>query len=213
MAPECFEYGPEEDSERLRHLANKIQTHARRTTVLAVEMGKALKEAKGKLIHGRYLGWLEIECRLDPRTAQNLIRLADFAQRWGDRVYLIPASAVYELAKSSVPEKLVQYVLSAAEQGDAITVALVNTLIRAARDDASKPVGMDDDGTAGEMAHFVVRALQAQPQPTVKLHRFLKNAKAANRKIFLAKIVKGLEEENRREAARRPLMLSYFPAS
>jgi hypothetical protein len=65
----------------LSELAEKIKTEIasiKETGVKhAIEAGKLLKEAKGKVKHGDWMKWLSANCALSMRTARLYVQLAD----------------------------------------------------------------------------------------------------------------------------------------
>jgi len=68
----------------LADLATRIKAHhaavkdaARNVVEKAIAAGTLLKEAKDKVGHGKWLPWLEANCELSERTAENYMRLAN----------------------------------------------------------------------------------------------------------------------------------------
>ena len=68
----------------LAELATKIKAHhaavkdaARNVVEKAIAAGTLLKEAKDKVGHGKFLPWLEKNCELSERTAENYMKIAN----------------------------------------------------------------------------------------------------------------------------------------
>ena len=75
--------GSNSAADPLAELANRIKSYhkavedaAKNIVEKAILAGQALNEAKGKVLHGEWLPWLQKECGLPERTAQRYMRLA-----------------------------------------------------------------------------------------------------------------------------------------
>ena len=106
----------------LRGQAHRIR---RQYSSSIIQIGKALLESKRHLSHGEFLHWVESEVGIPPRTAQAYMRAAQWAVGKSAAVAHLPASAIYVLSASGVPEKFVNEVLQRIEEGAQIGAAAI----------------------------------------------------------------------------------------
>jgi hypothetical protein len=94
----------------LRGQADRIR---RQCATSAIQIGKALLEAKRHLSHGRFLRWVECEVCIPVRTAQAYMRVANWASDKGATVAHLSPSALYLLSASGVSEEFAERTSSA----------------------------------------------------------------------------------------------------
>jgi hypothetical protein len=112
-----FDYGPlsETEVDDLRAKATTIRDHAATMTPAIIDIGRNLLVAKQTLPHGRFLPWVKAECGCTPRTAQNHMRVAEFADGKSETVSLLTPSAIYALSSKKVPPVVVHEVIQLLE--------------------------------------------------------------------------------------------------
>jgi hypothetical protein len=118
----------------LRGQADRIRKHF---TSSVIQVGKSLLEAKRYLAHGSFLSWVESEVGIPARTAQDYMRVATWAKGKSATVAHLPASVLYMLSKTGVPEHVVAEVISLAEAGHRITASAVRSRLNEFRASAS----------------------------------------------------------------------------
>jgi hypothetical protein len=100
-APGGFDYAslPRDVATVAREAAQRITANQKRHLALVVAVGRDLLAMKEQIDHGQWLPWLQHECLLETRTAQNYMAAAE---RFGDKcetVSYLPLSTVYKLAR------------------------------------------------------------------------------------------------------------------
>jgi chromatin segregation and condensation protein Rec8/ScpA/Scc1 (kleisin family) len=95
-------------------------------------------EVKQQLPHGRFENWVQAECGINIRTAENYIRAAQLAKDKNETVSLLPPSLVYRLASKSAPTEIVEEVLDRAGKGEVIDPREVEDSLRTARREKAK---------------------------------------------------------------------------
>lgn len=117
-----FDYSalPADVADEARGVAKRIIENQELHLAMAVEAGRDLSAIKDKLGHGNWLPWLERECRINARTAQNYMAAAEaFGPKYETVAYL-PASTVYRLAAPKVGA-VREAVVSQIEAGDRLS--------------------------------------------------------------------------------------------
>ena len=84
-------------------------------TPAIIDIGRDLLVAKQTLPHGRFLPWVKAECGFAPRTAQNYMRVAEFADGKCETVSLLTPTAIYALSSKKAPPVVVHQVLQLLE--------------------------------------------------------------------------------------------------
>ena len=132
LAVTSFDYSilTVEDADIVRAAATVIRSRLRRTSEDMLEIGRQLVAAKTALPHGAWSEWLETECDLSERTAQNFLRAAStFAE----------SAIISDLAPTSVtrlaaaPPAAREAVLRRLEAGERVTGAEIDRIARASR--------------------------------------------------------------------------------
>ena len=110
-----FDYGalPPPQAKELRTVAEKICRRTAAITSAIIETGRDLVVAKHALAHGQFSQWVEAECGFTHRTAQNYMRVAQFADGKSETVSLLAPSSIYALASKAAPPAVVHEVLQA----------------------------------------------------------------------------------------------------
>src|SRR6266516_7916087 len=96
----------------LATLTERVRGTLRRSAADILAIGADLLRAKALLGHGKFGAWLDREFSLSRRSAEQFMAAA---RRFGSRseaVSRLPAGAVLELSAQSVPDELVERVLS-----------------------------------------------------------------------------------------------------
>ena len=112
-----FDYGPLSTTlaDELRARATTIRSRAGTMTSAIIDIGRNLLVAKQTLPHGCLLPWVKAECGLAPRTAQNYMRVAEFADGKCETVSLLTPSAIYALSSKNAPPVVIREVLKLLE--------------------------------------------------------------------------------------------------
>jgi hypothetical protein len=96
-------------------------------------IGANLRRAKKILGHGRFVHWVQSECRFSLRSAENYIRASVFADdRFAIVANLSPA-VLYLLSAKNAPPQVVSEVLARAANGKLVSCAEVTRMFRAAK--------------------------------------------------------------------------------
>lgn len=117
-----------EQAATLEKIATGINARDRRHTALAVANGFALRKAKKILGHGQFANWCRRETGYELRTAQNLMSLAELAQR-DNAVSGLGLTVVYRIASPSTPKEIVDLVLQRARRGEKVSIGQVEKLL------------------------------------------------------------------------------------
>jgi hypothetical protein len=135
--------------------AEAIRVLGRRVVGDIIEIGNRLIAVKGRLQHGEWLPWLEREFGWSERGAQNYIAVANAFSGKSATVADLPidAGALYLLAGPTVPEPAREKAVERAEQGDRITKAEAEKLIRVAREQAHQ----EEEETRTKLAKEIER--------------------------------------------------------
>jgi Protein of unknown function (DUF3102) len=156
-----------EEAAELGAITGRVRDRLRRTAADLLFVGADLIRAKAMLGHGRFGPWLDDEFSLSRRSAEQFMAAA---RRFGARnevVSHLPAGAVLELSAPSVPDELVERVLTgevpasvsairaerATERSEERSVVLGGTFI----DYLMRFDGTSDDFAAGIAAHVLRR--------------------------------------------------------
>ena len=131
-----FDYGalPATQADELRAKAKKVRCGAATMTPAIINIGRDLLVAKQLLPHGRFSPWVEVECGFTARTAQNYMRVAEFADGKSETVSLLAPSVIYLLASKSAPPGVVHRVLQLLEAGQVPTERDVLRILTDARE-------------------------------------------------------------------------------
>jgi hypothetical protein len=193
VASKIFNYSAlsEEHEAQLRRFVSEIHKCGCQQTPAAVEIGNMLIEAKDGLKHGTFEKWCKSEAGYPKRRAELFMSLAKFARGQPD-VLRIPVSAGYRLAAPSAPAHIVQQVLSVARDGERVTVAWVEKLLKNANKKESKP----ERGSTSEVtkiAKLIANALE--PGQATTLRKVLEAAGPALTKRFVSDLQSQLQNE------------------
>jgi len=110
--------------------ADRIRRHC---ATSAVQIGKALLEAKRHLSHGEFLRWVECEVGIPARTAQAYMRLANWVSDKHASVAHLPPTILYLLSSTGTPQDFVKAVLERAESGETCQASAVREELKAFR--------------------------------------------------------------------------------
>lgn len=162
---------------------DEIKTLMRRTAQDIIDIGRKLLEVKEKIGHGNFCDWLKTEFGWSERTAQRYMQVAKSFK--SDTVSdLIPAKALYLLARPSTPPEARAVALSRAENGQAITHATAKTIVAEINQSALNAV---IHYIGGMNAASQRRVLQSMSEPhNHSGSRHLARLKASNRSNTIA---------------------------
>ena len=138
----------------LRHLAEQVRNHSRSSTKSIIAIGDALRDAKPRLGHGKFRGWVEAECGFTIRTAQLYMRAAELSDK-SESVSLLNPAALHRVAKPSTPPSVVNHVLERLEQGHALSEAeIIGLILESSQSEAEAAADPEttDDGHALRLA-------------------------------------------------------------
>lgn len=138
-AVQGFDYSalPRDVAAEAREVAQRIVASQEQHIALAVQAGRELASIKGRLDHGHWLPWLELECRIDKRTAQRYMATAEaFGEKY-DTVSYLPMSTVYKLA-SPKAEPIKAAIVTKIEAGERPTAKDVESEIWRAQQDQKR---------------------------------------------------------------------------
>lgn len=133
----------DDEAAKCRELASLIR---RGSATTAVEYGRRLLEVKGFLKHGDFTSFVENECDVEIRVAQNWMNAA----RWvgkkenGSFLELLPLSLIYELARDDVPPWSEAEIIADVQAGKKVTVAKASERIAQARKDDKEADALAD---------------------------------------------------------------------
>lgn len=168
LTPLGFDYGEvvpaaaeqlREHAARIRELGLKAAAELRQVAGrAAVAMGKELSLAKKKVRDDDRLWteWVERECGLKIGTAENMMRLANHPNvddaRFANTFAILPASALYEVCRTSTPPVVWDSIESRLDAGDIPTIRELKAIIADAKGPVkpARVISNDNDNTAEE---------------------------------------------------------------
>jgi hypothetical protein len=111
--------------------AKRIRSHL---TTATVEIGFELIEARNECPPGKWLVWLRQEFNWSEETARKLMRVAEAFQLDGNaggiKELPIDVSALYELSKPEVSQKVRQEAVTLAKSGERVTKRVAQPLVK-----------------------------------------------------------------------------------
>jgi Protein of unknown function (DUF3102) len=119
----------------LRDVAARIRG---RMVASVIDTGRELLAVKQRLQHGQFEAWVEAECLITPRTAQNMMAAAQWAEGKSETISLMPPTVLYALSALSTPEDAQKDLLRRIEAGEKIKVDDAKRIIANARHTAQK---------------------------------------------------------------------------
>jgi hypothetical protein len=195
-ALEAFDYSwlPKEQEVQLREFARELKTGGRHECGAAVKRGKTLIRAKPllKAQRRKFGDWLDREAGLQPRTAQLLMSVARLAAKEPDLPDLVVVAIGYKLAERATPPEVVSQVLTAARNGEPVSLAWVKALIDGKKTKDSKPERTNGASDVAQIAKRLASALQ--PVQTAELRRLLEAAPLSLIQHCIAELHDGLED-------------------
>jgi hypothetical protein len=134
----CYETLTPEKAAALRQSADRIKSLRRKHYEEILEIGQELIEAKEGLQHGQFTAWLEVEVRINTRTALNYMRLAYWAADKSEIVSVLPLTSLYKLAAPSTPAVASDEVVSRIRSGEIVGGEKVSYIVAAAKNARAK---------------------------------------------------------------------------
>jgi Protein of unknown function (DUF3102) len=101
----------------LQEAATRIRNLSGKVSVSILEIGQVLLQVKAMTAHGSFTQWVEDDCGLTRRSAQNYMRVAIFAADKSASIALLSPTVLYRLAAKSTPAEIVSAVLRLLEGG------------------------------------------------------------------------------------------------
>jgi hypothetical protein len=135
--------------EELETTARRVRERLTNMTADAIEIGRELQAVKLRLHHGQFLNWVETACELSPRTAQLMMRAAEWAEGKHEIVSHLEPTAIYLLTAPSTPDAVRQEVLSRLEEGERPAPKVVKQMIRGETEEAEDKVEEQPGRQAG----------------------------------------------------------------
>lgn len=118
----------------LQSSAQRVCVLIRRSAKFILEIGDKLTEIKKMLPHGQFAAFCEAEMKLEPRTVENYMSLAELAKKYPPAlVTQLPARAGYKLAERSTPVEVVAEIMSQVSDGKRFTISEVSSRVAAAK--------------------------------------------------------------------------------
>jgi hypothetical protein len=139
---------------QLRDLASQVNANEVRSTDLMISTGEVLLNAKKGLSHGQFLDWSSLETRLEPKMAQNYMNVARLARKEQD-VNLLNQTVAIKIAAPSVPNHVIEKVLSAARRGERVKNTWVDELLGRTKSEILQP-----DSIIVEVAEIIIQGLK-----------------------------------------------------
>jgi hypothetical protein len=126
-------------AEELESAARRIRKRLKNMSTSVIEIGRELRAAKQHLEHGHFLDWVTNACELSLRSAQLMMRAAEWAEGKYEIVAHLAPTTIYLLAAPSTPDTVRHEVLSRLEEGETPATQLVKEMIRAAKANKRTP--------------------------------------------------------------------------
>jgi hypothetical protein len=142
----------EERTERIHNLA-------RMTASAIVQIGQYLSEVKERLKHGQFLEWIEKEFAWHRDTANNFMQVYECFKCRDFRQMEIDVSALYLIAKPSMPEPVRAEMMRRAENGEVVTHQGARALVQQFAETGELP---DVDVSLPKMIASVSGRMQAK---------------------------------------------------
>jgi hypothetical protein len=126
----CFNYGRIEQAalaDDMRAAAGRVRGHVRASVI---EVGRELIAIKARMIpHGDFVAWVEAECGLGIRTAQRLMKAAEFLDRTkSDKLSFLPVDGL--LALAAIPsEDVAAHIVERIDRGELTAVCEIKAAI------------------------------------------------------------------------------------
>ena len=121
------------DREVVRRSALAIKPRLKRAAEDIFVIGQELKVVKGRLPHGEYTEWLDMEFGLSERMAQRFVNVCDKLGAKSDIMSVLPPTTLYLLAAPSTPDAAVREVEKQLDAGERLSVAYVQRVITDAK--------------------------------------------------------------------------------
>jgi hypothetical protein len=130
-----FDYGsvPAVETAALRAQAERIRKSNRSVMATILQIGRELIDVKARLPHGQFGLWVEAECGLAARTAEQYMSVAKLAEGKTATVAHLTPTLAYRLAPKSAAPDIVNEVLERAGKGEMLDQREVEDKLRDAR--------------------------------------------------------------------------------
>ena len=115
----------------LRATATRIRA---RLANSVIETGRDLLEVKERLPHGDFIRWVEAECLITSRTAQNMMTAARWVEGKSETVSHLQPTLIYLLSAPSTPTNIQAEFVARIESGECVSADAARAEIAAARE-------------------------------------------------------------------------------
>jgi hypothetical protein len=126
-----------EEAAALRQSADRIRSLGRKLNEAIVEIGRELIAAKERYPR-QFTAWLQVELRMNPRTALNYMHLANWGADKSEIVSVLPPGSLYLLAAPSTPPAATDEVVSRVRLGEIVGAEEVRDIVSATKDARAK---------------------------------------------------------------------------
>ena len=123
----------EPQAQAVRDATERVRARVARTTLDMLATGHDLLEVKAILGHGKFRGWLLREFGWSSRTAQRLMRAAEWAEGKSDTVANLDASAIYILSSPTASSQATKRVIELLNAGETMPVSKVRQIAEDAK--------------------------------------------------------------------------------
>ena len=128
-----YERIPEQHRDAVMRAAINIKPRLKRAAEDLFVIGRELRDIKGRLPHGEYLNWLDMEFGLSERMAQRFMNVNDRLGAKSDKLSVLPPSTLYLLAAPSTPDEAIESIEGQLGTGQRITIRYVQDAISDAK--------------------------------------------------------------------------------
>jgi hypothetical protein len=164
-----------EEAVAFRQSADRIRSLGRKQNEAIVEIGRELIAAK-KRWPRQFTAWLEVELRMNPRTALNYMHLADWGADKSEIVSVLSPASLYKLAAPSTPAVASDEVVSRIRSGEIVGVKKVLDIVSAAKDARAK--AQREEELAQSRAKATPKQLKAAEQQERRREKKVQQEKA-----------------------------------
>jgi hypothetical protein len=192
FAMSTFDYSnlPASDAIDLKKIAKQLRNLVPRATLLIIEIGNHLKEAKARLDHGKFGLFCLCEAGIEIRTAENYLALAEMAKMYPvSEIAKLPARTAYQLAARDAPAGLVKEIMSEVSDNQVPGFDEVRQRIAATKGYPASTSHLDGN----DLADRLLGTLDAHEVGNIE--RFLRTATKSMIAAFCDRLQRGLDAE------------------
>jgi hypothetical protein len=123
---------PANQNDFLQGEAKSIRKLLRSSTASIISIGGKLREVKDRLKHGEFTSWVVNDCGIMMRSAQNYMRVSEFAEHKSETISHLTPASIYRLAARATPSEVTVRVLELLQQGTVPSEADIDKMIKLA---------------------------------------------------------------------------------